>query len=290
MRFINTFNCPEPYARAVTADSAYDRGAADYTVTELNSAPRQSVLLKRHDAELTEDVSDRLWVLGGTVAHEILARSGIEGRELFEKRLYAVVSGKKIGGKPDSLCLTSGMLSDYKWTSAWTYVFGRTEWVTQLNMYGFLARENGFKVENLEIFGMFRDWSESKAMQSKDYPPRSVARIPIEMWPHEKTRAYITERVKLHEAAKMALDENLAPCTPEERWVKPTTWAVMKPGRKSALSVHQTMENAEASLIAGASIVERPGASRRCATYCAVSSKCSQWKSDPTNKPEPADA
>lgn len=285
MRYTNVHNYPAPFVRAVTADT-YDKGEADYTVTELNAAPRQSILIKRHDTELIEDVSERLWVLGGTVAHEILARSGQEERELFEKRLYTTVGGRKIGGRPDSLCLVSGLLTDYKWTSAWTYVFGRSEWIAQTNMYAFLARENGFKVNALEIFGMFRDWSESRAMQSRDYPPTNCARIPIEIWLHEKTREFIKERVALHDAAKTKLDDMLAPCSPEERWQKETTYAVMKPGRKSALSVHDTMESAKTAQTGGTAIVTRLGASRRCASYCPVGKKtglCSQWNTDSTN-------
>jgi hypothetical protein len=113
--------------------------------------------------------------------------------------------------------------------------------------------------------------------------------IPVEMWPHEKTREFIVSRIALHEAAAFATDEGLAPCTPEERWQKETTYAVMKPGRKSALSVHVSMETAQASLIGGASIVARPGKSVRCASYCPVSGICSQWKADPSNVPEVAE-
>ena len=286
MRYTNKFNYPAPFVRAVTGGDVYDKGEADYSITELISAPRQTQLIRRHDAQLEEDVSDRLWVLGGTVAHEILARSGKEERELFEKRLYATVAGKKVGGKLDSLCLVSGLLSDYKWTSAWTYVFGRSEWISQTNMYGFLARENGFKVTALEIFGMFRDWSETRAVQSKDYPQTNCARIPIEMWPHEKTREFIKERVLLHDAAKLVGDDFLAACTQEERWQKETTYAVMKPGRKSAVMVLDSLEAATAAATGGQYVQTRPGAARRCAGYCPVGKAtglCSQWNADSTN-------
>lgn len=282
MRYTNRYGYPQPFVKAVSVDR-YDKGEADYSVTELNSAPRQSVLLKRHDSELTEDVSERLWVLGGTVAHEILAMSGQEGRELFEKRLYATVAGKKIGGKLDHLCLVSGLLTDYKWTSAWTYVFGRSEWIAQTNMYAFVARENGYKVTELEIFGMFRDWSETRAMQSNDYPKTNCARMPVPMWPHDTTRKYIADRVALYEGARIKPDSDLPLCSPEERWQKPTTYAVMKPTRKSAVSVHATMEAAQAALVAGSHVVVRPGESRRCAKYCTARFVCSQWAADPTN-------
>lgn len=285
MRTTNLYGYPEPFVNAVTND-AYSRGESDYTVTELLSPPRLSQLVKRHDTELTEDVSERFWMLLGTVAHDILERGGGRG-QLTEKRLYATVGGAKIGGKPDTLCLTSGLLTDYKVTSVWSLILGgKDDWTRQTNCYAFLARENGYKVESLEIFAMFRDWTESKTMNSSDYPKTNCARIPVEMWSHEEARSYIEGRVKLHDAAKLVLDERLPECTPEERWAKPTTWAVMKPGRKSALSVHESLANARASQTAGTSIVERPGSSRRCEGYCPVGKAtgiCSVWRDDPTN-------
>ena len=285
MNVTNKYNYPEPFAVAAKKNT-YTKGEADYSITELNSPPRLVQLTKRHDGELTEDVSERLWMLLGTVAHEILERGGREGQELTEERLYATVGGKKIGGKLDTLCLGSGLLTDYKLVSVWSYILGtKPEWTAQANCYAFLARENGHTVNALEIFAMFRDWSESKSLGSGDYPKTNCLRIPLEMWPHEKTRDYIKERVLLHDVAKLQGDDFLPACTPEERWEKPTTYAVMKPGRKSALSVHDTLEAATAALAPGCSVVTRPGTSRRCASYCPVGGStglCSVWVADPT--------
>ena len=244
MKLTNEHQYPEPFARAVSVDS-YERGDADYTVSELLQPPRLRQLVKRHDAEITEDVSDRLWVLMGTLAHDILERAGREGQELTEERLYATVGTKRVGGKLDTLCLSSGLLTDYKVTSVWSYVLGnKPEWPRQLNAYAFLARENGHTVNALEIFAMFRDWAPSKAQKDDDYPKTNCLRIPITLWPHDETRIYLAGRVLAHETASVCPDDGLVPCTAEERWAKPTTYAVMKPGRKSALSVHESEQDA----------------------------------------------
>lgn len=277
MKITNASAYPEPFVRAVTRET-YERGDCDYTVSELLSPPRLNQLVRRHDAELTEDVSERLWVLLGNVAHDILERAGKEGQELTERRLYAPISGRRIGGKPDTLALSSGLLTDYKVTSVWSYILGnKPEWERQLNAYAFLARENGHEIKGLEIFAMFRDWSESRSLGSKDYPNTSCLRIPIPLWSHSEAQVFLEERVRLHETAKLAADDDLAPCTAEERWEKPTTWAVMKPGRKSALSVHETEESAWKAMADGLKVEVRAGKSTRCESYCAASNFCNQY-------------
>ena len=285
MKLSNNFNLPAPFARAAEKNT-YEKGDSDYSVLELLQPPRLRQLVKRHDDEITEDVSDRLWVLMGTVAHDILERAGEEGQELTEERLYAMVAGKKIGGKLDSLCLTSGLLTDYKVTSVWSYILGnKPEWTRQLNSYAFLARENGHKVESLEIFAMFRDWSESRSLGSNDYPKTNCLRIPVTLWTHDEAQIHLAGRVLAHETASACPDKDLAPCTPEERWAKPTTYAVMKPGRKSALSVHESEQDAWKAMGTGLTVETRPGKSVRCEGYCPVGKKtglCSVWMADPT--------
>lgn len=293
MNVTNVHGYPAPFVRAVSKET-YDKGDCDYTVSELVSPPRIRQLRLRHDAELTEDVSERFWMLLGNVAHEILERAGRDGQELTEERLYTTAGDKKIGGKPDTLALESGLLSDYKVTSVWSYIFGnKPEWTAQLNAYAFLARENGHTVNALEIFAMFRDWSETRSMQSQDYPKTNCMRIPIPLWPKDEAQLWIAQRVRAHGLAALDSDAELPLCTPEERWAKPATYAVMRAGRKSAVSVHDTEEAAVKAMPwpqTGVTVETRPGKSVRCASYCPVSAFCSQWKADPTNRPAPQEA
>jgi hypothetical protein len=74
--------------------------------------------------------------------------------------------------------------------------------------------------------------------------------------------------VKLH---LQAMGEEVPPiCTPEERWATPTTYAVMKQGKKSALKVAQSQKEAQIWLEAngGEWVQERPGEDKRCHNYC----------------------
>ena len=53
----------------------------------------------------------------------------------------------------------------------------------------------------------------------------------------------------------------------------------MKPGRKSALSVHDTEADAWKAMKDGLTVEKRPGKSVRCESYCPVSDFCSFYKS-----------
>ena len=58
---------------------------------------------------------------------------------------------------------------------------------------------------------------------------------------------FVYTRVKLHQdwEVKYLMDEILPDCSDEDRWKKDDTWRVMKKGRKSALRVLYSNEDAE---------------------------------------------
>ena len=79
-------------------------------------------------------------------------------------------------------------------------------------------------------------------------------------------------------------DDEIEPCTPEERWSTPTKWAVMKEGRKTAVKVCATEEEAQ-SFIDDLekdkdkhTIEVRPGIDKKCEDYCPCASFCSYYK------------
>ena len=94
--------------------------------------------------------------------------------------------------------------------------------------------------------------------------------------------SFIKKKVASLEAAESAGDDELEPCSPEERWDRPSTYAVMKEGRKTAVRVFE--DKAEAEKLAaengkGFSVLERKGKSVRCESYCPCREFCSYWKS-----------
>ena len=85
------------------------------------------------------------------------------------------------------------------------------------------------------------------------------------------------EKVALVETSEPLADDDIPPCSPEERWERPTTWAVMKEGRKTALRVFDAKEEADkmADGQKGLSVEERKGACARCEGYCLAAKFCS---------------
>ena len=81
---------------------------------------------------------------------------------------------------------------------------------------------------------------------SSDYPKAPVQIVDIPVWKDEDVEAYIKERVKLHKKSKLLSDigDELPLCTDEERWKKPTKYAVMKKGAKRAVKLFDDLDTA----------------------------------------------
>lgn len=274
MKFTNSLKLPQPLVSAVTNDP-YSKGVCDYSVTELLKPPRQAVLQKAHGEEITEDVADRIWSLMGQVVHGILERSNVDA--IAERRMVATFHGKRVSGGMDAY-YDHGLLQDYKTTTAYKFKSNTVpeDFEQQLNCYAEILRQNGDKVERLEIVGILRDWSKMEAFRDPNYPRKQVVVLPVPLWPSEKVQAFIGGRIDAHEKAKAVLPL----CNDNERWARKRVWAVMKPGRKTAVKLHDSEQFAKehAKSEPGLYVVDRPGESIRCAFYCSAAPFCSQYQ------------
>jgi len=280
MQITNHANLPEAIVNAVRNDP-YDSGACDISVTKLIGPPQIRVLEREHADEITEDASDRIWSLIGQIGHKILERAAVH--DIAERRLFAEIAGWRISGQFDNLVLLpDGTLQDYKFTSVWAVADGiKPEWEAQLNILRWLATQNGYPpIRRLQSVAILRDWSKGKAKQGNPYPPHQVKVLPVPLWTLEETRAYIIARIQLHKLAdeRAAHGDPLPRCTDAERWAKPTTYAVRKPGRKSAVKLYDNEDDAltHSAEIPSGYVEHRPGESIRCADYCAVADYCAQ--------------
>ena len=91
--------------------------------------------------------------------------------------------------------------------------------------------------------------------------------------------AYIRSRIALHNAAKLVEKEDDIPvCTEEERWSKPTTWAVLKEkGAKRAVAGGLYQSESEAMSHArriNGYVEKREGEETRCLSFCQVRRWC----------------
>ena len=97
----------------------------------------------------------------------------------------------------------------------------------------------------------------------------------------EQRQKYVEDRIRMHSEAyfESETEGDIPPCTPEDMWEKPTTYAVKKEGGVRAKSVHKTKEEADAALPEKGYFIEiREGERTRCEKYCQVNSFCSQYQ------------
>lgn len=269
----NRASLPQAIVDAVTNDP-YSKGEADMSVTGLLRPPRLAVLEERFQHEIVEDVSDRIWSLLGQSIHTILERANRTA--IAERRLSIEVEGWKVSGGMD-VYEENGTLIDYKTTSVWKVISGDLdEWEKQLNLYAVILRHHGYAVNKLQVIALLRDWSKMEAARDLTYPQASVVNINIKLWDPDRAYQFLRERIILHKQARVTLPE----CSSKDRWARPDVWAVMKIGRKTAVKLYPTENEARAHVGFDKNlfVIHRQGLSVRCKSYCPVSKFCTQYQ------------
>jgi hypothetical protein len=283
MQITNVHNVPEPLVTLASREY-YSKGDSQYSVTEIMSPPRVRRLREQHNDKIVQDVSDMLWSMLGSALHVVMERGDTPGW-LKEERLFAEVDGVKISGAIDLQEETpSGVIiHDYKFTSAWAVMQEKEEWTQQLNIYKWLVENvKRKKVVGLKICALVRDFNRHD--RKEGYPASPICMVDVPMWDSVKTETYIRERLEMHREAKMRADfgEDLQTCSNEERWMSETTFAVKREGRKTAIRVFKTIEEANTLAEKEKGYVEtRLGEARRCTgNFCGVAEWCTQYQGE----------
>ena len=200
----------------------------------------------------------------------------------IEKEFIAMVNGWRLKMRTDMYNKKLNAIIDWKYTSVWSYIYGeKWEWQTQLNMYRWIMLANGENPINLYNVCIFRDWKESEYAKSPDdYPPCKVMVIPQMQLPIPQIKEAIDRRIIFHQQAEQYIDMELPECSMTEKWARPDTWAVKKPGAKRATRVCHTEDDAKDMITRDQSMVieYRPGENKRCETFCPVNKFCFQRK------------
>lgn len=280
MNYTNLHGLPQAFVDAVMNDSY--TGGGDISVTKLIDTPQRRVLHKQFSNLIVEDVIEKMYSMWGQVAHGILERS--DKQAIVEERLYMEVGGWKLSGQLDRLLVADEAIEDWKTLSVFKKQTKGFE--EQLNIYRLLAHRNGFTVNHLRVFAIYRDWRRYEAKRGGDYPPIPFQTIDIPVWSIEDTEKFVANRVAMHQAADKG---EVVECTDEERWATPTTYALMKEGGKKATKVALTSEEL-GDPPKGFVIETRLGGYRRCAEFCDVAPFCSQYKRDQPQQLESVDA
>jgi len=263
MIYTNQNNLPESVVNAI--GQPRKPVPERYSATDISNPPLQRYLKEKHWDELTQDVSDMIWMLFGNAMHYVLEK-GSPDNAFAEEKLVMNYKGITLSGITD--LWHNKVISDYKTTSVYSFLLGdKPEWTVQLNIYRMLYYVVlGMETDKLQIHAILRDWQKSKTFKDANYPKIAFHSVDIPIIDPTPHIDYWLDDIK-----------NPHPCTAEERWERETTWAVMKGTNKTATKVCKT--EAEANLYVETfgqnyKVVKRQGEAIRCKTYCVVSQFC----------------
>jgi hypothetical protein len=157
-----------------------------------------------------------------------------------------------------------------------------SDWDKQGLIYAWLMKQNGLNVNEVKFVALLKDHSKSKARKDMEYPQKPVVVHTVKVTEEalKEIEAFINLKVRQFEVAETLVDEKLTPCTKEERWESPAKYAVMKTGRKTAIKLFDTKEEAEKNMVSigGTYVEERKAESKKCHDYCVCSQFCPFYK------------
>ncbi len=281
----NKYDLPQPLVEALTPERRKPVPGR-FGVTALIDSPLRRILTMRHYDDIEEDVSDSIWALLGKMGHSVIEMN----KQVSEIRLERKFGDATLVGVADYA--NDGKVIDFKFTSVYTVIFAseKSEWEKQLQVYGCLLRLENKPVTALENWLILRDWNRRDSLKSDDYPKIPFAKLIYKPWSNEAGEAFISERVSLHLLAeKIALASTSIEipaefwCTSEERWEKPTKWAIKKKTQERAVRVYDSEEAAKKHFgdvwpeVGGYYIETRPGEQTKCQSYCALNKWCPFW-------------
>ena len=283
MKITNKQGLPAPLV-ALLARDFYTKGASQYSVTELMSPPKIRRMREQYDEEMEIDATKLIASQLGTFMHARLEKKSVEGYT-NEERIFHSIDGITISGAVDLQEHTEDgiVIIDYKFVKAWSVMKSKEDWVTQLNIYKWLVETvKKQKVCGLKICAIIKDYTAHSTQEG--YPEAEAVMIDIPMWDAVTTETYVRKRLDLHRAAKQAQEfgEELEPCTDEDRWMSETIYAVKREGRKTAIRVFKSIEEAtELAEKEKGYVEERKGEPRRCiGDFCGVSKWCKQYQGE----------
>ena len=283
MKLTNELNLPQPFVDAATSDYQYTDKR--YSVTSVLKGTREAILQRRHSEEIETDVSEMVWAIFGSAVHKILEQSEETADQLKENWLSVEVqNGYELSGIFDLYDDATGTVTDYKTATVWKFIYKEfDDWRTQCLAYVWLLRKIGFNARRGEIVGMLKDHSKTKAKTDHTYPQYPVQRIGWEFTDKdlEGFESWLKAKFADIEAAEQLSDDDLPLCSDVERWHKPDKYAVMKEGRKTAVKLYDSEEEANERVEQegkGFYVEHRKGEDSKCLNYCSACEFCSHYK------------
>jgi len=283
----NKYNLPQALFNLVSEE--YEVKANEYRVTSLLKGFKEIMITRHFKDKITVDVSDMIWLLFGKAVHYMLEQQELKPSELKEKRLYMPFGDYTLSGQFDLYDTADKKLTDYKTASVWKVIHNDfDDWYRQGSIYAMLMQQAGMPVEKLEFIAFLKDHSSNKALFNSDYPDHAVSKVIFNLKESDIkwARSFVEDKFKAIRRYENVPVDDIPPCSPEERWQEPSTYAVTKQGRKSALKVEDSEEKAWAWVkkkvkekdLPGISVVLRPGSNKKCNSYCFANQFCNFYQ------------
>lgn len=277
-------------------------------VSTLIGAPLPRYLYARYWHQLEINASDTMNAIQGQLGHLLFA--GIESETQTEIHLSTNFEGTRIMGIADYYDPNLLILGDVKFKQVNSVTAGnisKDDYLEkQLNVYSWMARRQGLKVEHLQGDIYINGWVRYKTLGHDNYPKTPYLKINIPIWEENFTANYVRERIAVHDTKAIrllrgqtdgdvsALDAammEIPVCTDKERFAHPTRYAVMKEGQKKAVKLFDCSGEAKdfisAQTLAMASkmtVAERKGGYTNCLWYCNCRHICPYNKTVPIIK------
>lgn len=278
MKLTNKLNLPTPFVDAVNQEYRYKD--KQYSVTSLLKGTCQTILERRHQDNIEQDVADMVWMIFGSAVHSLLEHSREEQHQLKENHLTVPVGDYILSGIFDLYDEKEKKVTDYKTGTVWKVIYDEfDDYRKQLLMYAWMLQKIGFECDNGEIVMFLKDHSKTKAVTDPDYPEYPVYTKSYHFAEKDfaDIEAYIKGKFAEISRAEILPDDQLPTCSEEERWHKDDKFAVMKQGRKTAVKLFTDQDEAQerANELGKGYFVEfRPGEDGKCEKYCPVNKYC----------------
>ena len=276
MKVSNKLNLPQAFVDAVSVERHNQKGC--YSATTLLKSETETLLTNRHFDEIEVDASDSVWQIWGTAVHSIFEK---QKDNAFKEEFFSVkVSNSTVTGRVDNYDMENEILADFKTCAVWKIIYNDfDDWYKQGMIYSWLMKQNGLNVKKCQFIALIKDHSKSKAMIDASYPqsPIYVYEFDVTEKALSEIEVFIKDKIAKLEENENIPDNELTGCNKEERWATDPKFAVMKQGRKSAIKLFDSKEEAEKNLSAlgGTYIEERKGEDKKCDNgYCNVCKWC----------------
>lgn len=280
MKVTNEMGLPKAFKLAVNTERHNKAGC--YSATTLLHGSKETILSERHYEEMETDVADNVWSIWGTAVHSIFEK--VNDETFKEVDLQTEVEGVTVTGRVDNYDMQNEILVDWKTASAWKVIYKDfKDWKKQGLIYAWLMKKNGMKVKKCRFIALLKDHSKTEAKRKPEYPQKPVYIYEFEVTDEDlqEIEKFIFNKVKELKAFNDLLDDEIPECTCEERWATSDKFAVMKTGRKTAVKVCETKEEA-INIVAGKKdfyLEERKGENKKCNDYCPCAEFCHFYKS-----------